>query len=320
MGAASMSAPTHCCGPAVAVCIVTFRRPDLLAGLLDSLSQDLPVEDIDGRIVVVDNDPQGSAAPVIAARRAMLTVPLQYVRETRPGVSFARNTAIVAAGAVDFIAFIDDDMRPLRGWLKALLDRQRATGAAAVTGPIEPHFERPPPQWLREAFHLCYVRGNPDGSVSSASAGNLLLDRRALAAARLSFSDEFSLIGGEDTQFAADLQAAGLRVTWAVDALVTEYIPASRMSADWLSRRWFRYGIIDAEVDRRRRPGPSGRGRALWRGLLRIGGGALLMVPALVAVAGGRRSAPIRRVYTLARGCGMIVGALGVTPLTPWPR
>lgn len=315
-----MSAPTHCRGPAVAICVVTLRRPDLLAGLLDGLSQVLPDEGIDARIVVVDNDPQGSAAPVVTARRTTPTLPFQYVRETRPGVSFARNTAIAAAGPVDFIAFIDDDMRPKCGWLEALLDKQRATGAAAVTGPIEPKFERPPPHWLREAFELCYVRGNPDGSVSSASAGNLLLDRRALAAAGLSFSDELSLIGGEDTQLAADLHAAGLRVTWAVDARVTEHIPASRMSANWLWRRWFRYGIIDAEVDRRRRPGPSGRGRALWRGFARIGGGALLMVPALVAGAGGRRSAPMRRVYTLARGCGMIVGALGVTPFTPWPR
>ena len=53
----------------VAIAVITFRRPELLKDLLDSLqAQELPADsDFAVRIVVVDNDAEGSAAEVIKA-------------------------------------------------------------------------------------------------------------------------------------------------------------------------------------------------------------------------------------------------------------
>ena len=47
----------------VAIAVITFRRPDLLKALLDSLqAQELPDDsDFAVRIVVVDNDAEGTA-------------------------------------------------------------------------------------------------------------------------------------------------------------------------------------------------------------------------------------------------------------------
>ena len=124
--------------PTIAIGIVTFRRPTLLGGLLDELAGRLPPAGADAFVVVVDNDPEGSAEAVAGARRAAFPVPLRYRREVLPGVSFARNAALAEADLADLVAFIDDDMRPAPGWLEALVAAQRATGAAAVTGPVEP--------------------------------------------------------------------------------------------------------------------------------------------------------------------------------------
>lgn len=298
----------------IAVCVVTCRRPDMLARLLEAIGDLEPPPGAEVEVVVVDNDSKRPVRDLVEGIGARLPLPVRYRAEPRPGVSFARNAAIAEAAGADCIAFIDDDMMPPKGWLAALVRAQRATGAAAVTGPIQPAFEHPPPPWLAEIFDLCYVRPTAGPCMKEASAGNLLLDRRAMTSFGLSFAEEFSRLGGEDTQLAADLVAAGLEIAWAPDAIAMEHVPAARMSVGWLSRRWFRYGLIEARVGLRRQPGMTGHAGALARGALRVGAGGLLMIPAALAACRSGAAAPMRRVYTIARGLGMIAGALGWRP------
>ena len=193
----------------VAVCVITFGRPGTLARVLERIGGlRLPLG-TEVEIIVVDNpeQPVGNLVDQVASK---LSLPVHYFQEPRQGVSFARNTAIAEARQFDFVAFIDDDEMPHEDWLAALLRTQRATRAAAVTGPVEPVFERPAPPWLVEVFGLCYARPTPGHPLTTATAGNLLLDRRTMEAFGLSFAEEFSRLGGEDTQLASDLVAAGL--------------------------------------------------------------------------------------------------------------
>jgi glycosyltransferase involved in cell wall biosynthesis len=117
-------------GVTVAVC--TRDRTEDLATCLDSLER----VDYEGfEILVVDNAPSSEATRLLVERRAGR---VRYVRESKPGLDWARNRAIVEAVG-DIIAFTDDDVAVDPGWIRALV---AAFGAdetvAAVTGLVLP--------------------------------------------------------------------------------------------------------------------------------------------------------------------------------------
>ncbi len=62
----------------VAVIVPTLRRPDSLTRALESLFAQTGVADRLAEIVVVDNDPAGSAAATVEAVRARSPWPLVY--------------------------------------------------------------------------------------------------------------------------------------------------------------------------------------------------------------------------------------------------
>lgn len=134
----------------MAVCICTFRRPDgllnLLAGLDKQQFSAVPAPSI--TLVVVDNSPEGGAKLTCQAQQ--WAWPLHYVHEPRPGISYARNTALAAVPpGTDFVAMIDDDETPAPHWLDRLLHAQSRSGADVVVGPAIPEFPEGTPDWIK---------------------------------------------------------------------------------------------------------------------------------------------------------------------------
>jgi glycosyltransferase involved in cell wall biosynthesis len=131
----------------VAICCITFRRPDGLSRLLDGLNEltfhKNPEPDIS--VVVIDNDGAAPMRAQIEARRAGFRWQLRYGCEPVRGVSSARNRALdLVPPDAACIASIDDDEVPVPGWLDELLYVRRTYRAAIVQGPVRPHFLSPP--------------------------------------------------------------------------------------------------------------------------------------------------------------------------------
>ena len=104
----------------VCVCICTYRRPDLLGRLLRELARQETRDLFTYSVVVVDNDREESANPVVvAAKNDGFPVPIVYCVEAEQSIARARNRAVANARG-DFIAFIDDDELPIKDWLLAL--------------------------------------------------------------------------------------------------------------------------------------------------------------------------------------------------------
>ncbi|MGI9590846.1 MAG: glycosyltransferase family 2 protein, partial [Myxococcota bacterium] len=122
----------------VSICICTCSRPAMLGRLLGSL-RDVELGALEAsavEIVVVDNDPSGSARAVCETAAARLPFPIHFAEESRRGIAFARDRLVreaLARGA-DFLALLDDDDVPERDWLRRLLERQQETGAEVVAG------------------------------------------------------------------------------------------------------------------------------------------------------------------------------------------
>src|SRR5262249_1074961 len=134
--------------PFVSVIVPTRNRPEQVRRHLRSL---LALHYPHYEIIVVDNAPS-SAATADLIQQTYGNVPQgRYVREDRPGSSWARNRGLVAARG-EILAFADDDVVIDRYWLVELVRAfGRADGVACVTGLVLPlELETPPQFWIEE--------------------------------------------------------------------------------------------------------------------------------------------------------------------------
>jgi len=295
----------------VAIIVPTLRRPESLERALRSLFAQTGVGDLVSEIVVVDNDPEGSAGEGVEALRALAPWPLVYVHAPRPGVATARNAGLAATRA-PLIAFLDDDEAASPGWLAALLKAQETTGADAVFGPITgraPEAEA----WLKPYLERFFGREGPEctGLIETPyGCGNSLMVRATALPGAAPFDAASDQAGGEDDALFAALQARGGRFGWAAEAMVEEFAPAHRATLGYALARAFAYG-----------QGPSQTAAAArdWPAVLRwmaIGAGQTVVWGAGAAVMTLIGSSKRAELYDrTARGVGKLFWMKGFEPL-----
>jgi succinoglycan biosynthesis protein ExoM len=225
----------------VAICIGTFHRPDQLRELLSSFSRlefhRMRPPTIE--IIVVDNDPAGSANKICHDARTSL--PVHYVIEPRRGIANVRNRAIQEAKAVDFIAFIDDDEIACPQWLDELLWVQDLYGLDVVTGPIRPIFVGQISEWVRESECFRRPEFTTGALLNRCSTGNALISS-AVFEVFPEFDERLQLTGGEDTHFFLRAHRSGFRIGWSQQAVVYEVISPKRANLRWILHRGFQNG------------------------------------------------------------------------------
>lgn len=294
----------------VSVVIPTLRRPAELERALASVFAQTGVADDLVSIVVADNDPQGSAAPVVERLAAAAPVPLVYRYVPTPGVATARNAALAQTDAA-LIAFLDDDEVAAPGWLAALIAAQKATGADAVFGPIRGRAPDARP-WLRPYLERFFGREGPAGTgliPHSYGCGNSLLVRATALPGPAPFDVGADQSGGEDDALFAALSARGGRFGWAADAWVEEYAPAHRATLAYALARAFAYGQGPSQTAARARDWP---GVARW---MVIGAAQALVWGAAalgLTLIGHRRRADM--LDRAARGVGKVLWMKGFEP------
>jgi succinoglycan biosynthesis protein ExoM len=299
------------------IAVPTYRRPDRLRDLLPLLLDQARAVSAEsaGRylvdVLVVDNDPDAGAAPVVAEWAAS---ELRYVVEPTPGIAAVRNRALDEAAAARLLAFIDDDERPEPGWLARLLDLWSSTGAAAVAGPVLPEYVAELDPWI-SAGKFFDARTLPTGTeVDVAATGNLLLDLTQVRRLGIRFETALGLGGGEDNLFSRSLARAGGRLVWCAESTAVEHVPAERMTRAWVLARSWSHGNAAVLTELRLSARPAARlalrGRGVARGLFRVAGGAARWFVGVLCRSTRHRAGGLR---VLMRGAGMIGGACGLT-------
>src|SRR4051812_45835663 len=276
----------------VVVAVPTYRRPAQLEALLPLLAAQVEEASGPGRaveLVVVDNDPAGSAREHVGAGP-------RYVHDPRPGISAVRNRALDEAAGADLLVFIDDDELPGPDWLTRLLGAWEEWRCAAVTGPVVPRFAGRVDPWVLGSGVFDRAHRTSGALLHGGATNNLLLDLAQVRALGLRFDDRLGLTGGEDTLFTHSLVHAGAQVRWCDEAEGVEPVPADplppagagggggggggvgapvpadRLTRSWVRRRSFRSGSSwsRAEVQLAGRPVARSRLRAVL--LARAGG------------------------------------------------
>jgi len=308
----SLVDPNSTISKTVAICIATYKRPQSLARLLDSINH-LDFEESAPpaiQILVADNDKSGSAQSVCNHARKTSKWAIIYSIEPRQGVSFARNCSIkLADDDVDFFAFIDDDEIPARHWLDRLLFTQAKHDAAIVTGPVHPKFESPnvPPWILKGGFFMPTDKAT--GTVMNvAFTNNSLAKSQLLKQFDPPFNEELAFRGSEDTHLFMTLFKQGAKIIWDNDAIVYEFIPEARTQIKWLLDSAFFGWSSHSVVERKLFPS--------WRiqSTRTIKGGGMLLF-------GGLRFFPslflgkhewVKSLVYMSRGLGTLSGLVGI--------
>lgn len=299
--------------PRIVVAIPTFRRTDRLRRLLEVLPDRLGEVTLTAqiRVLVIDNDPEASAQPIVG--RARSEIACDYVHEPRPGIAAARQRALDETREDDLLAFMDDDETPRKGWLAALIETWRRSGAAAVAGHVNTDFPHDTDPWVRASGLFSRPLHRDGESLAAAGAGNLLLDLTQVRASGMSFDITLGLFGGEDTLFTRQLVRAGMRVVACPASIADDPLQPSRATRAFALARARHHGQMQAVIDLRLAETASQR--LLTR--LRTAGKSLVWTArgfgrVVVGAVRGSLSMRARGARQIQRGIGMAEGAVGV--------
>lgn len=229
--------------PCVSVCVCTFKRPHVLQTIHSVLAQEglfnLKIE-----IVVVDDDPQWSAKPIVESISTSAPHPVRYVRSGAQNVAAARNACLDAARG-SWIAFIDDDEIAETDWLSRLVAAQLQHGADVVKGYVRAVYPSGAPHWIKTADPYTRDYGPTGARPKRLATGNVLFSRNMAERHQLRFKTIFGRSGGEDTEFLERFRENGAKIVASREAIVNEIVPESRTTSAYLASRYKRMGQTD---------------------------------------------------------------------------
>lgn len=203
--------------PALSVVVPTYRQPDLLRALLDSLAaQEVPAGGAEV-LVVDDGSPEfGAAATPLTAG----PLPVRWVRHPRNlGRARARNSGIRHARG-EIVVFLDGDMAVAPGFLRAHAEFHAQHPGEVAVGAIR--FAAT----IRSTALSRYVESRGAQAHAPGAAvpfkcfvtGNSSLSRPQLEQVGL-FDEAFSQYGGEDLELGYRLHRAGATFRYLAGAL-----------------------------------------------------------------------------------------------------
>lgn len=260
----------------VTVAICTWNRAKLLDQTLTHMRNLRIPEGVTWELLVVNNNCTDDTDAVLNTHLDAL--PLRRLLESKQGLSNARNCAIAAATG-ELLLWTDDDVLVDPEWLAAYAAAAAAFPEADLFGgEIEPWFEQEPPRWILEnltRLHGPFAIAQRTAEIRPLQPGEFPIGANmGLRLSRLRqfcFSPQLGrvgdhLISGDEKDLCSRIIADGHSGIWVGTARVRHYIPASRMTFNYLWA-WF-YGGGKTEVRMGKFAGGPMLGKAprwVWR-------------------------------------------------------
>ncbi len=236
---------------AASIVIPTRGRPAYLKVALAAIARQ--AQAARAEVVVVDDAGPSEEARLLAARFGA-----RYEPHPRPlGLNVARNTG-VSRSSGELVVFVDDDVEPCEGWLRALLARARERPDIDVfAGRIVPSLEGSPPRSCgREAPPITSLQlGDEDRPAHYAWGANMAIRRRALQ--RVGPFDVTLRDGGDEQEWQDRLRARGGQVLYVADAALMHRRSAADARLRRLCQAAFERGRAARRFDLRRAEAPS---------------------------------------------------------------
>ena len=208
-------ARSHC---TFSICIVTFRRPDLLKRCLDSLPSQLEKFDpCQYQVIVSDDCPARSSYEVVSGSGFAT-----WVQGPNRGVAANRNNAANAASG-DWILYLDDDEIVGNIWLDTIYNAILSRKFDVIEGRVEPTNFPDSILWYAPVI-------SSGGVYCTANLGI----RRDLFLNLGGFNEKLS-VSHEDIEMGTRIRKASLRSVYLDGAVV--YHPARKLALSQVWRR-----------------------------------------------------------------------------------
>jgi GT2 family glycosyltransferase len=248
--------------PSVSVCIAicTRNRAADLAHMLPSLEAlRYPPELM--QINIVDNASTDNTQQ-LAEAWCKRQINAKYLRESRPGLPFARNLAWRKTDA-ELVAYLDDDAIPERDWLEQLAEayllekERRASSCLAVGGRVElkmPDEKADTGSWLGPDMlgWLSQLNYGPDTFVLDKPLMHLMGANFAVPRSTLEeiggFSESMPGYGGDERYVESRIRSAGGRLIYVGSAVVHHQIGPNKLTPEWFRLRLLAEGRAVAHL------------------------------------------------------------------------
>ena len=231
----------------ISICIITYKRPEGLRTLIESLlAQKFKEHKLTYEIVVVDNDKDGSAEYVVKEYKNVFPF-IKYEIEPELGIPYARNRSVkIASGR--YLAFIDDDEFAAENWLESLFISLVKYDADAVFGPVEPILPEGSPDWIRKGGFFERPKYIEGAEVPSGRTSNALVKKKWTELINPPFDTSMRFTGGTDSKFFKKIKKKNGCLIWTANAVVYEKVDPSRLNTKWLLMRALRGGQCFAKT------------------------------------------------------------------------
>ncbi len=229
--------------------------------MLDTLEQQTNHRGVGWEVLLIDNDPSGSAKPVFDSYVLRSRLPLRYVHERTSGLSHARNRAIREARGV-IVAFLDDDVLVPRCWLFEMLDVFERTGADCVGGRVLIKWEGQPESAVQacERELVAFDKGAKDIRLIGRDVpiGANLAFRAAVLQGQVFVAElgrtRTNLMGCEEVDSVLRLVKEGRRIWYSGAAAVEHRTAGERLTGVYYRRREYWNGVSLSAVDCLQKP------------------------------------------------------------------
>lgn len=288
----------------IAICVATYKRPELLARLLKSLEAITPPSGYSLELRIVDNDSERSAELQVSRFReyADLFFDVLYTVQSKQNIALARNTAL-DMGHADFVLFVDDDEEVAPDWIAQLLAAAEQSSADAVFGPVEGRFHSNTPRWIQRSnfFHKPVEPTGTRIDWKQTRTSNTLVKGNWFYNSKPNrFDPSLGRSGGSDSNLFSRLEKQGARFSTCQSATAWEDVPDNRANLKWLMKRWYRNGLIYERIARANETEIS----PLKRLARRCAAAALYITRGLPALAIGKPETSIRGLLRLSLALG----------------
>jgi succinoglycan biosynthesis protein ExoM len=223
------------------ICVATYKRPELLKKLIDSLLIQKSIELAEVEIIIVDNDLNESARPVIDNFLGKHQCDISYFVQPEKNISLTRNLALDKIKG-EYVFFIDDDEYADEDWMRNHLINLSKYNAIAAFGKVISYFSDSTPEWIKNC--MVYQRNtNPSGQEPvNMNTGNCIVKSDLFKVKGYRLDKEYGVTGGSDYELFSRMLNDGYKLVSCFEAITYEFVPESRANIKWLIRRVARTG------------------------------------------------------------------------------
>lgn len=286
--------------------IPTYKRPELLRALLQSLLPELQGREV--FVLVADND-CGTDAPRVVEQFAADWPAAKCIPVAERGVAQVRNALVAHAAVVspdwDWLLMMDDDGLVTEGWIANLLGAGLRYDAHLVGGPVQGVLPADANILARNSIFAARTRWATGPVKTLNTTQNLAIARATTQLIGLPlFRNEYGASGGEDYDLFRRVAQASGRIVWCDEAIVIEPAPVDRLTVSSLLSRYATTGAYMVRID----GFYDGWRTTAWRAFKGLAASVLRTCRAAVMF---RRDECARSMLAIAHYLGRVAGLAG---------